>query len=101
MSTTRTIGARFAMTALALLIAGAGSTAHAACSVPISSGEAPHANDCLYILRAAVDLVECDPCVCDTDGSAAIVASDAHLCLRTAVGLATSLECPPCSTTTT
>jgi hypothetical protein len=71
------------------------------CGQPISTGSTPLANDCLYTLRAGVELVECELCVCDTDGSSSVSATDAQRCLRVAVGLDVELLCPDCTITTT
>jgi hypothetical protein len=71
------------------------------CGQPTSNGPKPFANDCLYILKAAVELVDCELCVCDTDGSSSLGATDAQRCLRVAVGLGVELLCPSCDTTTT
>jgi hypothetical protein len=35
-------------------------------------------------------------CACDVDSSGAITATDALRVLQAAVGLAVTLECPPC-----
>jgi hypothetical protein len=72
------------------------------CGQPVSSGAAPTASDCLFILRAAVGSQTCTPeCVCDTSGNSAIAASDALLCLKKAVGQDVALNCPCITTTTT
>jgi hypothetical protein len=69
--------------------------AHAAlgdCGQPLSNGSKPNATDCLHVLKAAVGVTSCD-CVCDTNGSGTLLASDALLCLRVAVGQPLELEC--------
>ncbi len=67
----------------------------ARCSQPLSSGVLPTASDCLFILKAAVGLVTCSPeCICAPTGSLPIVATDALLCLKKAVGQALPLNCP-------
>jgi hypothetical protein len=65
------------------------------CAQPISTGDAPVASDCLFILNASVGLQTCtpDPCVCDPSGDSSIVATDALLCLQSAVGVPVPLEC--------
>ena len=65
------------------------------CSLPVTSGPAPKASDCLFILGAAVGSRVCAPqCVCDTNADASVTASDALRCLRAAVGQPVSLNCP-------
>ncbi len=88
-----------AVTAAICLLFSAGET-HAAngdCGVIVTGGVEPLASDCEGILRHAVSDTACapwDPCVCDTNGSGAIFASDALLCLKVAVGIpAFSLAC--------
>jgi hypothetical protein len=54
------------------------------------------ATDALFVLKAAVGLETCDPCVCDTSGDGSISASDALITLRVAVGIPQELGCPPC-----
>lgn len=87
----------------ACLLSDAGAALASSCGAPLSADSVPRANDCLFILRAAVGLESCRPCVCDTTGSAdvAIGASDAHLCLKAAVGADVALSCPECMGTTT
>lgn len=53
--------------------------------------------DALVILRAAVGLLDCLPCVCDVDGSGALFATDALIALRFAVGESVQRNCPPCA----
>jgi hypothetical protein len=55
------------------------------------------ATDALFVLRAAVGIETCAPCVCDTNGSGAVTASDALLTLSFAVGQPVELTCPPCN----
>jgi hypothetical protein len=65
------------------------------CSQPASTGAAPTATDCLFILKAAVGLATCDPeCICAPTGSLPAKASDALLCLNVAVGAPLVLNCP-------
>jgi uncharacterized protein YkwD len=72
------------------------------CGQPVSDGESPTASDALYNLRFAVNFVDpCELCVCDTDGSGSITATDALIILKAAVGQDVTFECPACSTTTT
>ncbi len=94
------------MIALALLAFGpcaADALAAASCGLPLSAGPAPRTNDCLFVLRAAVGLESCRPCVCDTVESSdvEIGASDAHACLQAAVRDEALLSCPACLETTT
>jgi hypothetical protein len=52
------------------------------------------ATDALFILRAAVGQLSCEPCVCNANGTGGITASDALLVLRAAVGAPVDLSCP-------
>lgn len=66
-----------------------------ACAQPVSSGPAPVATDCLFILRAAVGSETCSPeCVCAPTGTAPAKATDALLCLQSTVGIGVTLDCP-------
>ena len=68
-----------------------------ACGDPNDSGDLT-AVDALFILRAAVEIEECDSCVCNVDASPGPPSStDALRVLRAAVGAPIVLECPPCS----
>jgi hypothetical protein len=58
-----------------------------------SSGVRPTTADALFVLRTAVDLEDCEPAVCDVNGSATIDTVDALLVLRSAVGLGSA--CSP------
>lgn len=65
------------------------------CAQPVTTGPSPTATDCLFILNVAVGLGECaDPCVCAPKGSLPPSATDALLCLQTAVGQSVPLDCP-------
>jgi cytochrome c553 len=66
------------------------------CAQPVSSGAAPVASDCLYILNVAVGAQTCTPdaCVCDPTGDGGVAATDALLCLNVAVGGSAPLNCP-------
>ena len=71
------------------------------CAQPITTEPTPTSTDCLYILQAAVGLVECTPeCICAPTGDLPISATDALLCLSAAIGLPVVLACP-CGATTT
>lgn len=70
--------------------------ASGSCGLPVSAGPLPTATDALAVLRAAVGLLVCAPCVCDADSSGAITATDALIVLRAAVGIADARMCPPC-----
>jgi len=71
------------------------------CGQPLSSGAAPTASDCLFILKAAVGTESCSPeCICAPSGTLPVKATDALLCLNAAVGAPTPLNCP-CEPTTT
>lgn len=66
------------------------------CAQPLTSGAAPVASDCLYILNVAVGAQSCTPdaCVCDPSGDGGTSATDALLCLNVAVGGSAPLNCP-------
>lgn len=65
------------------------------CAQPVTNGSSPTASDCLFILRAAVGSATCDPaCICAPKGSLPTTATDALLCLKTAVGQPVTLSCP-------
>jgi hypothetical protein len=55
-----------------------------------------NATDALGVMRAAVGMAVCEPCVCDVDSSGKIVVTDALLVLKRAVDDSTLLQCPPC-----
>ncbi len=72
------------------------------CSQPLSNGPSPTASDCLYILRAAVELEFPDPeCFAAPTGTLPVKATDALVCLNAAVGLPVDLNCPCGDVTTT
>jgi len=90
--------------ALALsIILFAPATANAVgCSQPLTNGPLPTATDCLYILRAAVELEFPDPeCFAAPTGTLPIKATDSLVCLNAAVGLPVDLNCPCGDTSTT
>ena len=65
------------------------------CSQPLSSGEVPLVSDCLFILQAALALIECESdCLCAPTGRLPVSASDAFVCMASAVGLDPPLACP-------
>ena len=65
------------------------------CAQPLSTGPAPVAGDCLYILNVAVGTLACAPtCVCAPKGALPTTATDALVCLFAAVGLPADLNCP-------
>ncbi|MFN2375825.1 MAG: hypothetical protein ABR538_04760 [Candidatus Binatia bacterium] len=66
------------------------------CGQPASDGGETTTLDALYALRASVDLVYCNRCVCDLDDSGTVTASDAQAILRDAVGLEVVVDCPAC-----
>ncbi|HYC54588.1 MAG TPA: hypothetical protein VEL28_06600 [Candidatus Binatia bacterium] len=92
------------LTLLALLVAGSAAdpTAAAAGPAPLfTCGDASQppgltASDALAVLRTAVHLQECSPCVCDADGSGSIAATDSLFTLKAAVGQPVPLSCPLC-----
>ena len=68
------------------------------CGDPDDSGQV-RASDALFVLRAAVGVATCEPCVCNVDSSAGtnpITASDSLRVLRASVGTAVELICPAC-----
>lgn len=66
------------------------------CAQPVSTGATPVASDCLFILNAAVGTQSCAPdvCVCDPNADGSVRATDALLCLNSAVGIPVTLDCP-------
>jgi hypothetical protein len=54
------------------------------------------ATDALFALNAAVGLEVCELCLCDSDGSGSIAATDASILLQVAVGQGIELACPDC-----
>jgi hypothetical protein len=65
------------------------------CAQPVSTGAAPVASDCLFILGAAVGSQTCSPeCVCAPTGTLPTKATDALLCLSAATGQPVTLACP-------
>jgi CxxC motif-containing protein (DUF1111 family) len=65
------------------------------CSQPVTTGEAPGAADCLFLLQAAVGARNCEPaCLCAPRGTMPAVAADALACLRSVVGEDIVLDCP-------
>lgn len=89
-----------AVAAALLLSLSASPTSAAECADPTGDSQVL-ATDALVVLRAAVALEPCDLCVCDVDGSGAVMAVDALTVLVSATGGDVTLNCPPCSTTTT
>jgi hypothetical protein len=65
-------------------------------AVAAGEGWAVTATDALFVVQAAVNLVSCELCVCDVDGSSTVTATDALVVLRLVVGLTAELLCPPC-----
>jgi len=53
-------------------------------------------SDALYVLRSSVGSIDCDLCLCDTNGSGQTSSSDALVVLKAAVGIEVALECPAC-----
>ena len=65
------------------------------CAQPVSAGSLPVASDCLFILRVAVGNEVCPSgCICAPKGTLPTTATDALLCLKTAVGQSVTLSCP-------
>jgi len=72
------------------------------CAQPVSTGPAPVASDCLYILNVAVGAASCEQeCACAPKGTLPVSATDALVCLAIAVGGSGSLSCPCEASTTT
>jgi len=67
------------------------------CGDPDNSGTV-NASDALFVLRVAVNISACDPCVCNVDnaGTPPVSASDALRVLRRAVNIPGALVCPAC-----
>ena len=65
------------------------------CGQPQSTGTKPTASDCACILKVSVKLVTCELCVCDVNNSTNVSSTDALQCLRKAVSLPVTLNCPP------
>ena len=81
------------------LLAVSASTSFAAlgdCGQPSSNGTEPVASDALFILQAAVEIEECDVCICDVNSNGAISATDALIVLQAAVDIDVTLDCIPC-----
>ncbi len=82
---------------LLTLSAGPSPAAKGDCGQPITDGFGPVATDCLAILQTGVGNPVCThECLCDTDGSGSVVATDALDCLRNAVGQDVPLVCTQC-----
>jgi hypothetical protein len=84
-----------AVASLSWVVAMPAIAAQGDCGQPVTTGASPAASDCLFILGASVGAQQCAPeCVCDTNGSGGISASDALVCLAIAVGQSVALDCP-------
>ena len=69
------------------------------CGDPDNTGTV-RASDALFVLRVAVGVSQCDPCICNVDSNAtgaAVTASDALRVLRASVGVSVELVCPTCA----
>jgi hypothetical protein len=105
-STTQTARTLLAALVTAGAVAIGAQSAFAAagdCGQPFSTGDEPSTADCLFSLRAALELERCRPeCICDTNGDEGVSATDALLCLRFVVGAEEELfcDCPTGSSTT-
>jgi hypothetical protein len=81
--------------AVALLACSAFPAGAQGCAQPVSTGAAPVASDCLFILGAAVGSQTCSPaCLCAPTGTLPTKATDALLCLSAATGQPVVLDCP-------
>ncbi len=75
---------------------------HGDCGQPKSRGAYPQAVDALYMLKAAVNMKDCDLGVCDVDADCGIGVGDVLLTLRNSVSGEGELSCSSaCATTTT
>jgi hypothetical protein len=54
------------------------------------------ANDALFVLRVAVDIIDCALCTCDVNNDGKVGSSDALRVLKKAVGQNITLICPEC-----
>jgi len=54
-----------------------------------------NSTDALFALRAAVELEQCNLCICDVDGDGTITATDTLMMLRHIVGLGDLFVCSP------
>jgi len=64
------------------------------CGDPVPVFGSVTATDAMFILRTAVGLSTCTPCVCDLNGSGTVTSTDALRALQYAVGNDVALECP-------
>jgi hypothetical protein len=66
------------------------------CVQPLTTGPDPAVGDCLFILRVAAGLQDCQPtpCICNPAGIGPISAVDALICLSLVVRLDPPLDCP-------
>lgn len=71
------------------------------CGQPASLGDGPAASDALFVLKSAIDVLECALCICDVDDSGSVLTSDALRTLKGAVGQPVVFGCPLCVVTTT
>jgi hypothetical protein len=60
-----------------------------------SDNDTINSTDALFTLRAAVDLEQCNPCICDVNGDGAISCTDTLMMLRHIVGLGDVFVCSP------
>jgi len=72
----------------------AGPQCRPACGVPSTMGDEPTAVDALFMVRAAVQLVACLPCLCDVDQTGVVTVADALRTLQRAIGIDIELNCP-------
>jgi len=95
--------AALTITAALMMAPAVASAAKGDCGQPATSGASATATDCLYILKAAVGAVTCDPtCICNVNDAGGITATDALTCLKKAVGQDVVIDCGlGCGTTTT
>ncbi|HET9063614.1 MAG TPA: hypothetical protein VFO62_10035 [Candidatus Binatia bacterium] len=60
-----------------------------------SATDTINTTDALFTLRVAVELEQCELCVCDVDGSGAVTSTDVLMMLRQIVGLEDVFVCSP------
>jgi len=60
-----------------------------------SESDTINTTDALFTLRAALDLEQCDACVCDVDGNGTVTCTDTLMMLRHIVGLGDIFVCSP------
>jgi hypothetical protein len=68
------------------------------CGQPVTLGDfGPTVSDALFVLRASLQIEDCELCVCDTVHDGVVTTRDALVTLRAAITRDVTLSCPPCS----